>query len=255
MKIPGLIKSVVIIWAAWYGIVYLFTDLLGAPIPASVMKMYMFFIIIGVFMAFTADEETAEEIFGPFRRLLFDRSHRVLRSIVFIVIPPLVFMVTYEITRPTLDAPVELRAVHPAPPSSFMAFGKSFNMLTLENPYRSLERGKPDKFREAVNEGRTVYYTNCFFCHGDKLEGKGHFVKGFNNPAPANFREVGAIGQLQESFLFWRIAVGGPGLPNEGAPWASPMPVWKDFLTEDQIWKVILFLYDYTGHRPRTFGK
>ena len=31
------------------------------------------------------------------------------------------------------------------------------------------------------------------------------------------------------------------------------MPVWQNFLQEDEIWKVILFLYDYTGHRPRTW--
>ena len=54
-------------------------------------------------------------------------------------------------------------------------------------------------------------------------------------------------------WLFWRIAKGGPGLPNEGAPWDSAMPAWEDFLTEDEIWSVILFLYEQTGHEPRTF--
>jgi hypothetical protein len=29
------------------------------------------------------------------------------------------------------------------------------------------------------------------------------------------------------------------------------MPVWEKFLTEEQIWDAILFLYDYTGRRPR----
>jgi hypothetical protein len=31
--------------------------------------------------------------------------------------------------------------------------------------------------------------------------------------------------QLTESFVFWRIAKGGPGLPKEGAPWNSAMLV------------------------------
>jgi hypothetical protein len=56
---------------------------------------------------------------------------------------------------------------------------------------------------------------------------------------------------LRETFLFWRIARGGPGLPDEGGPWASAMPAWEKFLTEEQIWDAILFLYDYTGRRPR----
>jgi hypothetical protein len=29
------------------------------------------------------------------------------------------------------------------------------------------------------------------------------------------------------------------------------MPVWEDFLTEDEIWSVIIFLYDQTGWQPR----
>jgi hypothetical protein len=32
------------------------------------------------------------------------------------------------------------------------------------------------------------------------------------------------------------------------------MPVWQDFLTEDEIWKVILFLYDYTGQAAALVG-
>jgi len=31
------------------------------------------------------------------------------------------------------------------------------------------------------------------------------------------------------------------------------MPVWEDFLTEREIWSVILFLYDQTGWKPRTW--
>src|SRR4030067_882934 len=71
---------------------------------------------------------------------------------------------------------------------------------------------------------------------------------------PLNFQDVGTIAQLQESFLFWRIATGGPGLPGEAAPWISSMPVWQEFLKEDEIWKVILFLYDYTGRQPRSWA-
>ena len=71
------------------------------------------------------------------------------------------------------------------------------------------------------------------------------------NPIPTNFTDPGTIAQLQETFLFWRIAKGGPGLPAEGGPWDSAMPAWEKFLNEDEIWEVILFLYDHTGQRPR----
>ncbi|MFB3112954.1 MAG: cytochrome c, partial [Gemmatimonadales bacterium] len=68
-----------------------------------------------------------------------------------------------------------------------------------------------------------------------------------------SFHETGTIDQLQESFLFWRIAKGGLGLPREGTPWNSAMPVWEDFLTEDEIWSVIIFLYEQAGLEPRTW--
>ena len=57
-----------------------------------------------------------------------------------------------------------------------------------------------------------------------------------------------------ETFLFWRAAKGGPGLPSEGTPWDSTMPVWENYLPEEDIWASIMFLYDYTGLRPRAPG-
>jgi hypothetical protein len=73
------------------------------------------------------------------------------------------------------------------------------------------------------------------------------------NPLPANFQDNGTIAQLTESFVFWRVAKGGPGLPREGTPWNSAMPAWEDFLTEEEIWSVVLFLYEQTGWKPRTW--
>jgi DMSO reductase family type II enzyme heme b subunit len=31
------------------------------------------------------------------------------------------------------------------------------------------------------------------------------------------------------------------------------MPVWHEMLTEDEVWRIILFLYDYTGFDPRSW--
>jgi mono/diheme cytochrome c family protein len=154
---------------------------------------------------------------------------------------------------PSFEAPVELRTIHPAPPNKFKAYGKSYDLTKLENPYRKFEKEDPAKFAELVKAGGDVYIQNCQYCHGDKLDGKGPYASGLN-PTPLNFQDVGTIAQLQESFLFWRIATGGPGLPAEAAPWISSMPIWQNFLTEDEIWKVILYLYDYTGRRPRSWA-
>jgi hypothetical protein len=71
------------------------------------------------------------------------------------------------------------------------------------------------------------------------------------DPIPTNFADQGAISILRDSYLFWRIAKGGPGLPEEAAPWDTAMPAWESFLTEEEMWEAVLFLYDFTGQRPR----
>jgi hypothetical protein len=88
------------------------------------------------------------------------------------------------------------------------------------------------------------------FCHGDNLAGNGMFAHALN-PIPTNFADGQTLPILSETFLFWRIAKGGPGLPDEAGPWDTAMPAWEKFLTEEEMWDVILFLYDFTDERPR----
>ncbi|MBM3565992.1 MAG: cytochrome c [Alphaproteobacteria bacterium] len=253
LRIPRLLQAVLTVVVVYGAFRLVFDLLLGQPVPSSLMTMYMFFVIAGTFMVFTATEESARELLAPIKALVEDPRKKIFRNVVFAVVPLLVGAFVYQQTVPGYEAPLELRAIHPAPPSSIKAFGKRFDLLKLENPYRKLEKEDPAKFLEMVAEGGAVYVRNCQYCHGDKLDGRGPYAAGLN-PVPLNFRDVGTIAQLQESYLFWRIATGGPGLPKEAAPWISSMPIWQDFLSEEEIWKVILFLYDYTGHRPRSWG-
>jgi mono/diheme cytochrome c family protein len=208
--------------------------------------------VAGVFMVFTFTEESTQELVAPIKALVEDPSKRLVRNVVFTIAPLAAGLFAYDRVLPGFEAPVELRSIHPAPPASAKIYGKRYDLLALENPFRKFETEDPERFAELVAEGAEVYIENCHYCHGDKLDGNGPYAQGLN-PVPMNFQDIGTIAQLQESFLFWRIATGGPGLPEEGAPWISSMPVWQDFLTEDEIWKVILFLYDYTGHRPRSW--
>ncbi len=253
MRFPKLLQAVLTIATIYAGFKVGFGTLLGQPIPASLMTMYMFFVVAGVFMVFTFTEEGAREMVAPIRALVEDPARKTVRNAVFVIVPLAAGAYTYYQMLPSLEAPLELRSIHPAPPASVKLFDKRFNLLTLQNPYRKFEKEDPERFRELVAGGAAVYIRNCQYCHGDKLDGRGPYAPGLN-PVPLNFQDIGTIAQLQESFLFWRIATGGPGLPKEGAPWISSMPVWRNFLSEDDIWKVILYLYDYTGRRPRSWG-
>ncbi len=253
MKIPKLLQAVLVLAIVYYGFILVFDVILDHVIPSSLLTMYMFFVVAGVFMVFTATEESTRELVGPIKALVEDPSKKTIRNVVFVILPLLAGWYTYGKTSLSFEAPVELRTIHPAPPSSMKAYGKRYDVIKLENPLRKLEKEDPKKFKEHVAAGAKVYIQNCHFCHGDKLDGRGPYAAGLN-PTPANFQDIGTIAQLQESYLFWRIATGGPGLPKEAAPWISSMPIWQNFLSEEEIWQVILFLYDYTGYQPRSFG-
>ncbi len=251
--IPRLLQFVLVIAIVYGGFVGFFDIYLGQLIPKSLLTMYMFFVIAGVFMVFTCNEESTKELVDPIKALVEDPSKKMIRNIVFLILPLAAGTYMYTSMQPSFEAPVELRSIHPAPPSSVKVYGKRFDLATLENPYRKFEKEDPAKFKKLVNEGGEVYIKNCQYCHGDRLDGKGPYAAGLN-PTPLNFQDVGTIAQLQESFVFWRITTGGPGLPKEAAPWISAMPVWQNFLSEDEVWKVILYLYDYTGKRPRSWA-
>ena len=254
MKIPRLLQAVLIIVGVYAAFKVVFGVVLGQLIPTSLLTMYMFFVVVGVLMTFTFTEKSAAEMAAPIRALVEDPSKKMVRNVVFVAVPLLAGFFTLQKMLPSFEAPVELRSIHPAPPSVAKIFGKRYNLMTLENPYRKLEKKDPEKFGQLVKEGGMIYIANCQYCHGDKLNGAGPFAEALN-PIPINFTDIGTIAQLQESYLFWRIATGGPGLPTEAAPWISSMPAWQNFLSEDEIWKVILYLYDYTGHRPRSWGE
>lgn len=230
--------------------------------PRSVMIIFMTITIIGVLLYFSFDDERWAEFKAPVLAVLRQDRLKVIRWAFMVLIPSLAAYAVYAGVRPSLEPPVELRQVHPAPPSSLRVYDKNHDLTILENPVRMkvLETLKTDlaKAREAyiaaVKAGRDVYFQNCFYCHGDHLDGQGPFAEGFV-PRPANFQDVGTIAQLQEGFLFWRITTGGPGLPKEGAPWSSGMPAWHEMLNEEDVWNVIMFLYDYVGQVPRMWNQ
>ena len=229
------------------GIAYL-PPLLGVPsarVPASVVVEYMFIAIVGILIFVSSDELRWQRFKEPISDTLVRDDRRVVRTALLVIVPLLLGFATYQQTRPRVAAPIQLRAIHPAPPGQITFKGKPMQLTGLANPLR--RRGSME---EHLATGKRVYYQNCLPCHGDLLDGQGHFAHGFS-PVPLSFADNGTIAQLTESFVFWRIAKGGPGLPREGTPWNSAMPVWENFLTEDEIWSVIIFLYQQTGWQPR----
>ncbi len=232
-----------------FGIVYIppLVGIASAPVPNSVVLQFMVTAAVGVLLWVSDNEERWTEFKAPIYRTMVDPERKTVRSVFMVAIPVLIAFGTFNQVRPSVAAPPSLRSIHPAPPGQIDFQGETMVLSGLENPLRST-----GSLEDHYEEGMRVYYQNCLACHGDGLDGQGHYAATFS-PTPLSFEDVGTIAQLTESFVFWRIAKGGPGLPNEGAPWNSAMPAWEDFLTADEIWSVIIFLYEQTGHEPRTW--
>lgn len=241
----------VLLVVAWivikFGIAFL-PPLLGArsaPVPGSVVLQYMVTVLVGLLLYVSADENRWKKFKAPIQSAMVDPDKRWVRMALLVLIPGPVGFVAFDRVRPRVTAPPSLRSIHPAPPTSITFQGRTLTLATLQNPLRT--RGSME---EHLAEGKRVYYQNCMACHGDYLDGRGHYAHGFS-PTPLSFQDNGTIAQLSESFVFWRVVKGGVGLPREGTPWNSAMPAWEDFLTEDEIWAVILFIYEQTGWEPR----
>ena len=219
----------------------------SAPVPNSVLLQYLITVCVGILLWVSDNDKRWAEFKAPMHRVMVDPDQKTMRNSLMVLVPVLVAFLTFNQVRPSVAAPTSLRSIHPAPPGQIDFQGTAMDLATLENPLRS-----EGSMEEHYEEGKRVYYQNCLACHGDGLDGQGHYAQGFN-PTPLNFQDIGTIAQLTESFVFWRIAKGGPGLPNEGNPWNSPMPAWENFLTADEIWSVIVFLYEQTEHEPRTW--
>jgi mono/diheme cytochrome c family protein len=245
-------RASLLVWAAawWVGLYLVLRFGFTAPIPASVISIYMGIISLAILAYVSSSLERREEVVRPLVRFMTDKRYTYFLVATAILIPVLAAANVYVRMNVPIEPPFFPRTVHPASPTSITVHDNKIDLDAGDNPFRQLETSNPEEFRRHVENGRQVYYRNCVFCHGDNLSANGMFVHGLD-PIPTNFSDPGTIPMLRETFLFWRVAKGGPGLPEEGAPWATAMPAWEKFLKEEEIWDVVLFLYDFTGVRPR----
>ncbi|VAX25647.1 hypothetical protein MNBD_NITROSPINAE04-1714, partial [hydrothermal vent metagenome] len=241
-RIPVLVKVAVV----WIGVYLVLKLVIKPPLPSSLIFMYMTTVTVGLTLAVSIYEKILRDVLDPIADFLAGDATRgvvwkAARWAVLVFIPVYIGYGVYQRVMPRFEPPIASRVIHPAPPPEVAA---------LQNPFREDEAN----LEKNIKEGSVIYFQNCFFCHGDALTGAGPFANGIN-PPPADFQDPGTIAQLPESFVFWRISTGGPGLPNESTPWDSFMPRWETMLTVEQRWKVILYLYDLTGWSPRTWGE
>ena len=179
-----------------------------------------------------------------------EKRYTALLAATVVAIPALAAANVY--VQMNVPAPASLfsRTVHPASPSEITVHDKKIDLDAGENPFRQLETSNPDRVPQARRE-RAPGLLSELRLLPRRQHGRQRHVRARAGPDPDQLPRPGTIPMLRETFLFWRISKGGPGLPEEGGPWDTAMPAWEKFLKEDEIWDAILFLYDFTGQRPR----
>ena len=254
MVLLRLVRAGGLLWLAtlWIGMYVTVNYGFATPIPRSAAHIYMAITTLALVAYTTSSPERMRGFVDPIVAFATESRYMLPLLLVVVAIPALVAWGVYRGLQEPIQPPFFGRTVHPSPPSDITVHGEKIDLLHGVNPLRDLEKSDAKKFVEHVEKGRGVYYKNCFFCHGDALAGDGMFAHALS-PVPANFQDGGVLPMFQETFFFWRIAKGGPGMPDEGAPGDSVMPEWERFLSNEEIWQVILFLYSDTGYRPRTF--
>jgi mono/diheme cytochrome c family protein len=245
------LRAGMFVWAvAWWCAIWIAVQYgFATPVPGSVVRLYMGIATLAIVAYVSSSAERWRDTTRPIVRLIVEPRLRLALLVVLVLVPGLVAFNVWRSLTVQVEAPSFGRTVHPAPPSEITVHDEPVNLITADQPYDAAHLS-PEQHAAHLANGRRVYYQNCFFCHGDGMAGDGMYAYGLN-PLPTNFTDVGVLPNLQSSFVFWRIAKGGPGLPEEGGPWDTAMPAWERFLTIEEIWDVNLFLYEFNGLRPR----
>lgn len=242
----------------------------GAPemlsMPAASLAMYRILIFTGLFVYITSAEERRKAFIRPLFRFFGGWNSGVqgmARLGVLVALPVLVGAYYFYDGIPRLTSPSGVRIQHPTMPGAFEkitnplrepdeAAIKAFQAQQAEAdaPIEDMEKAKAALVQKYTREGAALYAINCRPCHGMQANGEGPMARGFRLK-PANFTDPGLLPTVIESYAFWRVAKGGPGLPSASTPWDSAMPIWALDIDDETRWKILLGEYYLSGVNPR----
>src|SRR5205085_2628490 len=169
------VRANLLIWAGawWIGIYVLLRFGFTAPIPSSVINIYMGIVSLAILAYVSSSEQRRDEVSGPLVRFMTEKRYTLLLAAAVVAIPALAAANVYVRMNVPIEPPLFSRTVHPASPADITVHDKRIDLDAGENPFRHLETSNPQEFRTHVENGRRVYYQNCVFCHGDNMSANG----------------------------------------------------------------------------------
>jgi hypothetical protein len=108
----------------------------------------------------------------------------------------------------------------------FMAGGIPLEYRSRWNPYPATT-----KF---IREGGNLYKSHCAACHGAAGLGDGEAGRDLT-PSPAFLEYMVKRPRAVDEYLLWTISEGG-------SQFSTQMPAFKDDLSDDQIWQIVVYM-------------
>src|SRR5256884_716830 len=104
-------------------------------------------------------------------------------------------------------------------------------------PYTTLFRSKNPlpASPSTLNAAREIYFDECVQCHGERGQGDGPQAKS-HYPLPADLTDPKLLRNVTDGEIFYQISQG-----------RRPMPSFKNRLTQDQRWQLVLRSEEHTS--------
>jgi hypothetical protein len=89
-----------------------------------------------------------------------------------------------------------------------------------------------------LKAARVLYMDECAQCHGEHGKGDGPEAR-THNPLPADLTDAQRMANVTDGEIFYQITEG-----------RRPMPSFKNRMTQDQRWQLVLFLRSFPQPAP-----
>jgi len=125
--------------------------------------------------------------------------------------------------------------------------GDGHNHATVPAAYRGMS--PPASLwtdKTALARGQAIHGARCAVCHGANGGGDGPAATALP-VKPASFADKAMVGSMTAAYWFWRVSEGAAVEPFRAA--GSAMPAWKDELSVEDRWAVIVYQHALSGHQ------
>ena len=138
-------RANLLLWALawWVGLYVILRFGFTAPIPASVVSLYMGIVSLAIVAYVSSSEERRDEVSRPLVRFMTEKRYTALLAATVVAIPALAAANVYVKMNVPLEPPLFSRTIHPASPSEITVHDKKINLDAGENPFLHLETSNP----------------------------------------------------------------------------------------------------------------